>query len=151
MQILLRFVIIVSIMGSFTVHASENDLSSLIIHSGEKTYLFRVEVAQTKQEQARGLMFRNSLEEDKGMLFDFTNEKPKMITMWMQNTYIPLDMIFTDSKGIIVSVHKNAQPLEKNIISSRQKASAVLEVRGGTSDRLKIKRGDRLEHRIFQY
>jgi len=89
-------------------------------------------------------MFRRSLGNDKGMLFIY--DRPENITMWMKNTYIPLDMIFADGKGRIIRIARNAEPFSTDIIEAGGPAKVVLEVAAGTANRLRLKRGDRLEH-----
>ena len=108
---------------------------------------FSVEVARNDIDRAQGLMYRRSLAPDRGMLFDFGRAEP--LSMWMKNTYIPLDMIFIRPDGTIARVAENAEPLSTRVISSGEPVSAVLEVAGGTAARLGIKSGDRVEHPLF--
>ena len=108
---------------------------------------FSVEVARNDIDRAQGLMYRRSLAPDRGMLFDFGRTEP--LSMWMKNTYIPLDMIFIRPDGTIARVAENAEPLSTREISSGEPVSAVLEVAGGTAARLGIKSGDRIEHPLF--
>ena len=107
------------------------------------THVFNVEMAITRDQQRRGLMFRTELAEDAGMLFDF--HEPQIITMWMKNTLIPLDMLFIDSTGKIAFIAENTVPESTDIISSTVPVRWVLEVAGGTSSRLKIEIGDALD------
>jgi len=93
-------------------------------------------------------MFRRSLPANAGMLFDY--RIPTRISMWMKNTYIPLDMIFIGADGKIINIAQRAVPLSEATISSRGRARAVLEVNGGTAARLGIKPGDRVESPLFQ-
>jgi uncharacterized membrane protein (UPF0127 family) len=93
-------------------------------------------------------MFRRSMPADRGMLFDFGKVQP--ISMWMQNTYIPLDMLFIRSDGTIARVAENAEPLSTRSIPSGEPVLAVLELNGGTARRLGIKAGDRVEHPLFR-
>lgn len=119
--------------------------SELVIEtvSGARHH-FDVELALTERQQAQGLMFRRSMPADAGMLF--VSPREREITMWMKNTFIPLDMIFADSSGRIVSIAKRAVPQSLEVISSRRPAQYVLEVNGGVTDRLGIAAGDRLIH-----
>jgi uncharacterized membrane protein (UPF0127 family) len=126
----------------------EKGVEPLQIVSSGKTHNFSVEVMRNDEERARGLMFRRFMPADRGMLFDFKVEQPVM--MWMKNTYIPLDMIFTARDGRIVSIAENAEPLSERTIPSGPAAYAVLEVNAGTAARLGIKAGDRMEHAIFK-
>lgn len=109
---------------------------------------FRVELARTPEELARGLMFRRELPERQGMLFDFLAEQH--VGFWMRNTLIPLDMLFIGADGVIRHLHENAVPLSEETIASRYPVRAVLEINGGLARRLGIRPGDRVRHRIFE-
>lgn len=113
---------------------------------GQKHH-FRVELASTPEERARGLMFRRSLPADAGMIFDYGHET--RIAMWMKNTYIPLDMLFIDSAGVIRHIRANAVPHDETPIPSIVPVQAVLELNGGTAARLGIRLEDRVRHKIF--
>ncbi len=78
-------------------------------------------------------MFRDSLDEDRGMLFDFGRSAP--VTMWMRNTYIPLDMVFIEDDGTIARIVANTEPLSDAVIGSGGPVRAVLELAAGTSAR----------------
>ena len=106
-----------------------------------------VELASTEKEREVGLMNRDSMPADQGMLFDF--KETRLVTMWMKNTYIPLDMVFMDEAGRVTHVAANAQPLSLDIISSREPARYVLELNGGAAARYGLKAGDRLEHPVI--
>ena len=99
-------------------------------------------LADTPSQQAQGLMFIEKLNEFEGMLF--RHSRPALITMWMKNTYIPLDMLFLKEDGTIATITTNTTPLSTKRISSRESVSAVLEVNGGFTDRWNIEAGDRL-------
>jgi uncharacterized membrane protein (UPF0127 family) len=116
------------------------DLETLVIGtaSGEKT--FHVEVADEPQERSRGLMFRRSMADDHGMLFDFEEEEPA--SFWMRNTYIPLDMIFIEADGTIESIAERTTPLSEKSVRSRGPVRYVLEINGGLSETLGIEPGD---------
>jgi uncharacterized membrane protein (UPF0127 family) len=103
---------------------------------------FQVEIADTPESKAQGLMFRRELAADHGMLFIF--ERPQRISMWMKNTPLPLDMLFIDADGVIVDLHARTVPFSLDTIASRRRALYVLEVNGGTADRLGIAVGDRV-------
>jgi len=100
------------------------------------THKFNVEVARTKEEQTRGLMFRTSLPADGGMIFPF--EKPRIASFWMKNTVIPLDMIFIRADGSIDRIAENTIPESLEPVVSGGEVSAVLELAGGTAARLGI-------------
>jgi len=114
----------------------------LVTETGRHT--IDAEIADTPETKATGLMFRRSLDADKGMLFIY--DTPENITMWMKSTYISLDMIFADASGKIIRVARDTEPFSTDIIEAGGAAKAVLEVPAGTARRLKVKRGDQLQH-----
>ncbi len=103
---------------------------------------FEVELAVTPGQQAQGLMFRRDLAADAGMLFLYRRERP--VSMWMKNTLIPLDMLFLARDGRIVHLVERAVPGSLRTISSEQAVAAVLELNGGTAQRLNLSVGDRV-------
>lgn len=111
-------------------------------------HTFEVEVANTRRQRRRGLMFRKTLAENRGMLFDFKKEVP--ISMWMSNTVISLDMLFIGDDGRISSIVESTKPLTRDSIRSEQPVRAVLEVNAGTALELGIKAGDWVRHEIFE-
>ena len=121
--------------------------SPLTVAAAGGPFEFLVEMAVSPAQRSQGLMFRESLEEDRGMLFDFG--RPQRATMWMRNTYVPLDMLFIDEDGQITQIAANTQPLSDAVIASRAPVRAVLELRGGVSAKLGIRPGDRVIHPLF--
>lgn len=115
--------------------------------AGGAVHEFRVYLAQTPQQQARGLMFVAELPTDHGMLFDYP--RPQRVSMWMKNTLIPLDMLFIRADGIVANIARRTVPGSLAVIGSEGKVRAVLELNGGTADRLGIRPGDRVRHAIF--
>lgn len=115
----------------------------LVIISGGRRIRFAVELAVSADERATGLMYRRSLARDRGMLFLFGAER--VLSMWMKNTYVTLDMLFIARGGQIVSIHERAKPLSLEPIRSAGPASAVLELAGGTVARYGIAPGDLVE------
>jgi uncharacterized protein len=109
---------------------------------------FDVELATTPNQHAQGLMFRESLADDAGMLFLFDREAPR--TFWMKNTIVSLDILFLDKTGRVVAIAADAEPLSTDQIPSGVPASGVLEVAAGTSERLGIDLDARVEHRAFE-
>ena len=105
------------------------------------------ELAATPQERSKGLMFRTELADNRGMLFNF--KETRSVSMWMKNTPLSLDMIFTDDRGKVLYVARNTVPYSEEIISPGIPVYAVLEVKAGTAHRLKVKPGDRLITAIF--
>ncbi|MBN8502664.1 MAG: DUF192 domain-containing protein [Sphingomonadales bacterium] len=113
-----------------------------VIH-GDKTFAFRVELAGTPQEQAKGLMFRTAMGADEGMIFPF--DPPRGASFWMRNTVIPLDLIFIGPDGRISNIAANAIPYDESPLNSIGPAKAVLELNGGRAKELGIVPGDRVE------
>lgn len=109
---------------------------------------FAVEVMRDDAGRSRGLMFRRHMAPDHGMLFDFERNEP--VTMWMKNTYLPLDMVFIQKDGTVLRVAADTEPLSTAIIPSNGPVQAVLELNAGTAARLGIKPGDRVEHAMFK-
>lgn len=101
---------------------------------------FAVEVARTPAQQRRGLMFRQNLPKDQGMIFLY--DRPQVLAMWMKNTFIALDMIFVRQDGTIARLHDRATPLSLDVISSHEEVIAVLEIGGGRAQELGIAPGD---------
>ena len=114
--------------------------------SGERFH-FEVELAETPAERAHGLMFRESLADDHGMLFDFG--RPQEVAMWMRNTFIPLDILFIRANGRISRIVRDAQPLSDRVMESGEPVRGVLELRGGLTAELGIEPGDRIIHPMF--
>lgn len=103
---------------------------------------FIVEVAETGGQRARGLMFREEMPLDRGMLFIFDGEGERYF--WMKNTPLPLDILYIDSSGAIVSIARDTTPFSEKVIPSNGAAQYVLELNAGTAERLEIAVGDRV-------
>jgi uncharacterized protein len=123
------------------------DMQSVEIAAKTGVHAFMVELALTPEEQARGLMFRRSVPEGQGMLFDFKREQE--LSFWMKNTLVSLDIIFIRADGRILRIAENTEPLSERMIPSFGPARAVLEVAAGTTRKLGIAAGDRVSHPIF--
>jgi uncharacterized protein len=121
---------------------------TLEIASKSGVHVFSVEVVDNDADRAKGLMYRKELPEGRGMLFDFHRDQE--VSFWMQNTYIPLDMIFIRGDGRILRIEENTEPLSTRLIPSRGAVRAVLEVIGGTSRKLGIAPGDQVASSIFR-
>jgi hypothetical protein len=119
--------------------------AELSIGDGKQARLvFKVWLADTPQRQAQGLMFVRSLPSARGMLF--VHPQPKVISMWMKNTYIPLDMVFIDAQGRVQQVVEQTTPHSLALIQSTAPARAVLEIAGGEARRLGIRPGQKVSH-----
>ena len=111
---------------------------SIATASGRHRY--RVEIATTADQEACGLMFRRQMAADAGMLFTF--RPPRQLSFWMENTYLPLDIIFLDAKGRVLNVAARAEPLSRTLIDSRGVAASVVELNAGEAARIGLKPGD---------
>lgn len=114
----------------------------LTIRTAKGAHLFTVEVAETPEQQERGLMFVSSLGADQGMIFPY--EPPRNVAFWMRNTLIPLDMVFIREDGTIARI-VTAKALDETPIAAGEPVAAVLELRAGRAGELGIGEGDRVE------
>ena len=142
--------IIVSLVGLFVGLAitfawtARGIASTATLVTSTGAHEISVEIADSPEEREVGLMNRESMPEDAGMLFDFGESRP--VTMWMKNTLIPLDMVFINEGGRVVRVAAHAQPLSLELIPSDKPVRYVLELNGGAAADYGVKIGDRLEH-----
>jgi uncharacterized protein len=116
--------------------------------TGRKVINFKIWMADTPRREQQGLMFVKQMDEHAGMLFLFPGNRT--VSMWMKNTYISLDLIFTDASGKIDYIAKSATPLVLDTIGPKTPEYAVLELNGGAAERLGIKVGDTLVHSAFK-
>jgi uncharacterized membrane protein (UPF0127 family) len=130
-----------------TASAARSDAAAaaVVIDIGERQIAFRVELARTPEERERGLMYRDRLLADAGMLFLF--ERPSLQTFWMKNTPLPLDMIFISADRAIVGIVANAEPHTLTARSVNEPSQYVLEIGGGLAASLGIRAGQRVEFR----
>ncbi|MBO9590887.1 DUF192 domain-containing protein [Devosia sp.] len=124
--------------------AACSDESKLTIHSASGDHTFNIEVVDTAASRAQGLMYRQELADDAGMLFDFLGEQE--VSFWMRNTFIPLDMLFITADGVVKNIHVNARPHDPTGIPSDGPVQFVLEIPGGRSVELGIEAGDTVTH-----
>jgi uncharacterized membrane protein (UPF0127 family) len=132
-------------LAGFGAQAASIQPLEIVTKNG--VHVFSVEMATTEEEKSTGLMYRKELPDGKGMLFDFSPEQ--QISMWMKNTFIPLDMIFIRADGRILRIAENTEPQSTRIISSGGLAKGVLEVIAGTAQKYGIAPGDRVAHPLF--
>lgn len=130
-----------------TMAAEQHETLVIERATASEPLTFTVEVARTPQRQALGLMFRRELPAMHGMLFPYA--QPKVITMWMKNTFIPLDMVFIKQNGEVLRIEEMTEPFSERVISSGGDATGVLEIAGGEARRLGIARGDMVRHSHF--
>ena len=146
----ISFLLFFSVLVGWQAHGQQPvsfPKDSLSIQTGNDLFTFTVEIAKTQKQRARGLMYRKDLAEDAGMLFDYGF--PQQASMWMKNTFIPLDMLFIRSDGTIEKIVSRTTPHSLASITSRGEVRAVLELKGGTAERLGIGPGSRVLHPIF--
>lgn len=123
------------------------DPQPLTIVSETQEHQFSVEEAKTLDQQARGMMWRDEMGDNEGMIFEFA--EPKVSSIWMKNTAIPLDILFVRSNGEILKIEHMAQPFSLRSASSEAVVAAVIELKGGRALELGIKPGDTVKHPFF--
>ena len=133
------------VAGAGDTRAASLERLEIATKSGPRTFM--VEMATTDAEKNIGLMHRSELPDGRGMLFDFS--PPQLVSMWMKDTLISLDMIFIQADGRILRIAHNTEPLSTMAIPSGGVVKGVLEVIGGTAKTYGIVPGDRVEHRLF--
>jgi uncharacterized membrane protein (UPF0127 family) len=119
---------------------------AIITHDGTK-HLFNLEMAVTEEEQETGLMFRTAVPADGGMIFDWGS--PRDVPMWMENTLIPLDMVFVRADGTIGKIAENTVPMSLANIGSGGPVRATLELQSGITATLDIRVGDHVQGAMF--
>ncbi|WP_290885919.1 DUF192 domain-containing protein [Hoeflea sp.] len=124
------------------------DSEPLVITTGNGRVSFSVELATTPQTRASGLMHRQSMSPDHGMLFRF--DQTRQVLMWMKNTPLPLDMLFIDDQGTIVGIAEDTTPFSEDVIASPGPVRYVLELNAGTAGLKGISVGDTARHRVIQ-
>jgi len=123
------------------------EVGEVNLRSDNTAVRFKIEVADSPEEQAQGLMFVESMPRFEGMLF--VNEAPRRSAFWMKNTLIPLDMLFIDETGVVTVLHENAVPLSEETIDGGTGVKAVLEINGGLASTLGIGVGTEVQHPSF--
>ena len=123
------------------------DAEPVVVQTPRGPAAFMAEIASTPAQRAIGLMYRDSLGDDRAMLFDYQTPQPAF--MWMKNTLIPLDMLFIADDGVILHIEVEAQPGDLRPRGTSEPVRGVLEITAGTADRLGIRPGMMVHHRIF--
>lgn len=145
-QTLAAFCLLLTSIGAGHSQAASSDnaleTGVLRVSDAETSYDFAVEIADTNASRARGLMFRESMAPDAGMLFIYPESQ--IASFWMKNTLIPLDMIFIRETGEVVQIAREAVPGSLKSIRSDMPVRAVLEINGGLAEALDIEVGDRV-------
>lgn len=133
--------------AAFAQENPQGPTEPLSIVSGGKTHAFKVELADTPDETSLGLMYRQSMPRDHGMIFKFT--APTSTGMWMKNCVFPQDMLFLDNDGTVLALAENARPGSLRTITPGFPYWSVLELNGGVVKELGLKPGDKVRHTIF--
>ena len=137
------FILVLAVVSYF-VFTSGSIGSTATLLTGSGAHRISVEIADTPESRATGLMNRNSMDEDHGMLFDFGETRE--VSMWMKNTLIPLDMLFIRQDGTVARVARHATPLSLTPIPSGEPVRYVLELNGGAAAEYGVEPGDRVHH-----
>jgi uncharacterized membrane protein (UPF0127 family) len=132
--------------GPVDAHGRALEPLSVVTASGEHSFL--VEIADDDAKRAQGLMYREPLADDRGMLFQFPRAAEQ--SFWMKNTPSPLDIIYINPQGRIVSIARHATPFSTAPVPSYGAANGVLELRAGRADEIGAKPGDEVKHSFFK-
>ncbi len=124
-----------------------NPLEALTVVTASGEHAFWVEIADDDAERARGLMFRDPLADDRGMLFQFPDMAER--GFWMENTPSSLDIVYIDDTGRIVSIARHTTPFSRATVPSYGPAKGVLEVRAGRTEEIGARPGDTVRHPFF--
>jgi uncharacterized membrane protein (UPF0127 family) len=119
-----------------------------IVTAGGARHVFKADWAKTWAQKSRGLMFRKEMPLDNGMLLDY--DPPTEASIWMRNTFIPLDLVYIRADGTIESIYLGAKPHDETARPSKGPVRAVLELNAGVARLLGIQPGDKVEHPIFK-
>ncbi len=138
---------IATILGAGAARADQCSTTSVDLRGTWGQAHFSVEIADDAAEQAKGLMFRDSMSASAGMLFIY--DTPRHSSFWMKNTLIPLDMIFVDKTGRVTRIAENARPLDETPIDGGADVLMILEINGGMAKSLGISVGSQLRHPRF--
>lgn len=120
------------------------DPQKLVIATKNGWRSYFIEVADDSSERAVGMMFRRSTPADHAMLFDFGESR--LVTMWMRNTFVPLDIVFIGEDMLIVKINANAVPQSLDIIGSGEPVRFALELAAGVAQRDGLQVGDSVQH-----
>ena len=144
-NLILAFSLAIIIAGAMLINKNVRKTTQACFED----YCFDVELAIKPNEQKRGLMFREQLDPDKGMLFIFKEEKEH--SFWMKNTLIPLDIIWINSNKEVIVISENTLPCKDDfcpIILPIEKSKYVLEINGGMAKKINLVAGDKIDFDI---
>ena len=154
MLLLMRCGLLLTCLVALTLSVSTQAAAGpdgLVQISAPNGATIQAEIADTTEKRAKGLMYRDSLAKDRGMLFTFA--EPQLWTFWMKNTRIPLDIIWMDGKKRIVHIERNVPTCSRTDDGCPQyqpndNAMYVLELAAGVADALKLQRGSVLKFQV---
>jgi len=147
MRLVLYIISIIFFINNLKAENIQFEKDLLKIQTNNNEYIFNIEIAITQKQRNLGLMHRKTLAQNQGMIFIYPKEQ--IVKMWMKNTYIPLDMIFIKDNGIIESITKMTKPRDLTPIGPNLPVKAVLELNGGMTTYLNIKKGDIVIHKYI--
>ena len=145
MKMLLRLCLVLTILPVLAGASGIREV--VLIETASSQYRFEVEVADDMKERAEGLMYREQLADNAGMLFIYS--KPQAVDFWMKNTPLSLDIVYVRADGTIARIAENATPMSEELLPSGEPIKAVLEVKGGTMRALGVAVGDRLRNTTY--
>jgi len=154
-NVLLFVVITVSLGFALPANAQKTQVpamdfgprESLTIVSNDTPHVFSIEVADTQAELSRGMMYRETVPPNEGMLFEFGEER--IVSIWMKDTSVFLDVIFIRADGRILKIEHSAKPFSLRSMTSEALVTAVFEIAGGQANALGIRPGDIVQHDYF--
>lgn len=123
------------------------ETGTLVIESGDSAHTFQIEIADDQEEVRTGLMHRESMDENAGMLFVFS--PPRESSMWMKNTLISLDILFMDTDGEVIFIARDMVPGSLRSVGPGVPVKGALEINGGLAEKLGIEPGDVVKHEVF--
>jgi uncharacterized membrane protein (UPF0127 family) len=132
---------------SAAARAADLPRDVVLVETTSSQYRFEVEVADDATERAEGLMFRESLADNAGMLFLYQETRP--VEFWMKNTPLSLDIVFVREDGTIARIAESTTPMSQDLIPSGEPVRAVLEVKAGTMRQLGVTAGDRIRNTTY--
>lgn len=131
-----------SVVAATLHQVSGLEVIPVTVTTASGAHVFQAELAASREAQGRGLMFRTEMGPDEGMLFPY--DEPDIMSFWMRNTVIPLDLIFIDEDGTVINIAAGI-PYNEESVSSERPGIAVLELNAGRSEELGIAPGDKVE------
>ena len=145
MKVFPRLVFLMALMPALLGASGIREV--VLIETASSQYRFEVEVADDVSERAEGLMYRETLADNAGMLFIYS--RPQPVEFWMKNTPLSLDIVYVRADGTIARIAENTTPMSEELIPSGEPVKAVLEVKAGTMRALGVAAGDRLRNPTY--